>query len=256
MALMVLDDVTDAADGGPVLPDLPPLPQLPGRLAAEAPGWVNEVDVVVVGSGIAGLTAALECRELGTVLVVTKDVVASGSTNWAQGGIASVQAEGDTVEQHVDRHPGRRRRAVHRGGGPGAGLRGSRRGREAHRPRCGVRPRRQRGELELTREGGHHRNRIAHAGGDATGAEIERALIAAVTADRGIEIVEQALVLDLIPAEVGRGEPPAVAGVTLHVLGEGTRERRRGGARPGGHPGDRRDRSDLRRHDQPAGLHR
>ncbi len=79
------------------------------------------------------------------------------------------------------------------------------------------------GELELTREGGHNRNRIAHAGGDATGAEVERALISAVTADRGIEIVEHALVLDLIPAEVGPGERPAVAGVTLHVLGEGTR---------------------------------
>ena len=66
------------------------------------PGWVREVDVVVIGSGIAGLTAALECRDLGQVMVVTKDVVAAGSTHWAQGGIASVQAEGDTVEQHVD----------------------------------------------------------------------------------------------------------------------------------------------------------
>ena len=79
------------------------------------------------------------------------------------------------------------------------------------------------GALALTREGGHHRNRIAHAGGDATGAEIERALIAAVTADEGIEIIQHALVLDLIPAEAGPDEPPAVAGVTLHVLGEGTR---------------------------------
>jgi L-aspartate oxidase len=79
------------------------------------------------------------------------------------------------------------------------------------------------GKLELTREGGHMRNRIAHAGGDATGAEVERALIAAVTADQGIEIVEHALVLDLIPAQVEPGEKPAVAGATLHVLGEGTR---------------------------------
>src|SRR4029434_10476778 len=79
------------------------------------------------------------------------------------------------------------------------------------------------GRLELTREGGHMRNRIAHAGGDATGAEIERALISAVTADRGRDIGEHALVLDLIPAEVGPEERPAVAGVTLHVLGEGTR---------------------------------
>ena len=81
-------------------------PTLPRRLASEPPGWVREVDVVVVGSGIAGLTAALECRERmgpdSLVMVVTKDVVAAGSTRWAQGGIASVQAEGDTVEQHVE----------------------------------------------------------------------------------------------------------------------------------------------------------
>src|SRR3954454_21840690 len=68
------------------------LPRPPRRLLSESPGWVAEVDVVVVGSGIAGLTAALECRDLGRVLVVTKDVVSAGSTHWAQGGIASVQA--------------------------------------------------------------------------------------------------------------------------------------------------------------------
>ena len=112
------------------------------------------------------------------------------------------------------------------------------------------------GDLALTREGGHHRNRIAHAGGDATGAEIERALISSVTADPGIEIVEHALVLDLIPAEVGPDEPPAVAGVTLHVLGEGTRGGRRRGPRPRRDPGHRRDRADLCGDDQPAGLHR
>jgi L-aspartate oxidase len=61
-----------------VLNPLPPLPDLPRRLAAEGPGWVREVNVVVVGSGIAGLTAALECRDLGDVMVVTKDVVAAG----------------------------------------------------------------------------------------------------------------------------------------------------------------------------------
>ena len=56
------------------------------------------------------------------------------------------------------------------------------------------------GALALTREGGHHRNRIAHAGGDATGAEIERALVSAVTADPAIELVSHAVVLDLLPA--------------------------------------------------------
>jgi L-aspartate oxidase len=155
-------------------------------------------------------------------MVVTKDEVSAGSTHWAQGGIAWVQAEGDTVQQHIDDT------LVAGAGlciedavrvlvteGPDEVAKLINRGAEFDRDLAG--------RLELTREGGHMRNRIAHAGGDATGAEIERALIAAVTADRGIEIVEHALVLDLIPAEVGPGEQPAVAGVTLHVLGEGTR---------------------------------
>lgn len=206
----------------PTLTALPPLPALPARLASEPPGWVQEVDVVVIGSGIAGLTAALECRDLGRVLVVTKDVVAAGSTRWAQGGIASVQAEGDTVEQHVQDTlvagaglcvEEAVRVLVSEGPEEVATL--IARGAEFDRDAAGA--------LELTREGGHHRNRIAHAGGDATGAEIERALVSSVVADPAIEILEHALVLDLIPAEVAAGERPAVAGVTLHVMGAGTR---------------------------------
>ena len=71
----------------------------------------------------------------------------------------------------------------------------------------------------LTREGGHHRDRIAHAGGDATGAEIQRALVAAVLAAPDIEVVEHALAVDPLLADDGR-----VAGVTLHVMGEGQRD--------------------------------
>ena len=71
----------------------------------------------------------------------------------------------------------------------------------------------------LTREGGHHRDRIAHAGGDATGAEIQRALIAAVARAPEIEVVEHALAVDLLLADDG-----GVAGVTLHVMGEGQRD--------------------------------
>ncbi len=210
-SLPVSSDLPD-----PPFPRLPPLPVLPQRLAAEPPGWIREVEVVVIGSGIAGLTAALECSHLGRVMVVTKDVVAAGSTPWAQGGIASVQGAGDTVQQHIDDTlvagaglciEESVRVLVSEGPNEVATL--IARGAEFDRDSGG--------HLELTREGGHHRNRIAHAGGDATGAEIERALVSSVIADPAVEIVEHALVLDLIPGAGG-----GVAGVTLHVLGEGS----------------------------------
>ena len=82
-----------------------PLPaRLPRRLAAPDPGWTTYADVVVVGSGVAGLTAALRIREagLGSVMVVTKDHLSAGSTQWAQGGIAAVLDGGDSFAAHVE----------------------------------------------------------------------------------------------------------------------------------------------------------
>jgi L-aspartate oxidase len=77
----------------------------------------------------------------------------------------------------------------------------------------------------LTREGGHRADRIVHAGGDATGAEVQRALHAAVRRDPWIRLVEHALVLDLLRAP---GDAPgglgAACGITLHVLGEGSED--------------------------------
>ncbi|MBM7092060.1 L-aspartate oxidase [Streptomyces sp. S12] len=185
------------------------------RLHAPEPGWSVEADVVVVGSGVAGLTAALRCEAAGlTTVVVTKARLDDGSTRWAQGGIAAALGDGDTPEQHLDdtlvagaglcdeeavrilvtEGPDAVRRLIATG---------------AHFDESAE------GGLALTREGGHHRRRIAHAGGDATGAEISRALVDAVRA-RGLRTVENALVLDLLTDAEGR-----TAGVTLHVMGEG-----------------------------------
>ncbi|MFE9791459.1 L-aspartate oxidase [Streptomyces goshikiensis] len=186
------------------------------RLHAPAPGWAVDADVVVVGSGVAGLTAALRCAAAGRrTVVVTKARLDDGSTRWAQGGIAAALGDGDTPEQHqgdtlvagaglcdeeavrllVTEGPDAVRRLMATGAVFDTSA--------------------ETGEIELTREGGHHRRRIAHAGGDATGAEISRALVEAVHA-AGIETVENALVLDLLQDAEGR-----TAGVTLHVMGEG-----------------------------------
>jgi L-aspartate oxidase len=192
---------------------------VPRRLLAPAPGWTTEADVIVVGSGIAGLTTVLRLRErVDRVLLVTKTVLSAGSTTWAQGGIAAALDPEDTPEEHLEDT------LV-----AGVGLCDV----EAVRALVTEGPDRVRelvalgaqfdvdagGEIKLTREGGHHRDRIAHAGGDATGAEISRALIAAlhrVEEDPGIEVIEHALVVDLLTAGDG-----TVCGVTLHVIGEG-----------------------------------
>jgi L-aspartate oxidase len=194
------------------------LPDLPRRLVAPTPGWTTEADVIVVGSGIAGLTAALRLRErVDRVLLVTKTVLSAGSTRWAQGGIAAALDPEDTPEEHLEDT------LV-----AGVGLCDV----EAVRALVTEGPERVRelvalganfdldagGVIKLTREGGHHRDRIAHAGGDATGAEISRALIAALHAvkdDPGVEVIEHALVVDLCT------DDGTVCGVTLHVIGEG-----------------------------------
>ena len=72
------------------------------RISSQQPGWTARADVVVVGSGIAGLTAALHARRTGRrVLLVTKSRVEEGSTRWAQGGIAAALADDDTPDEHL-----------------------------------------------------------------------------------------------------------------------------------------------------------
>ena len=75
------------------------------RLLAPPPGWTLSADVVVVGSGVAGLTAALHCADGlgadGSVLLVTKVLVDDGSTRWAQGGVAAALDPADSPEEHL-----------------------------------------------------------------------------------------------------------------------------------------------------------
>jgi L-aspartate oxidase len=186
------------------------------RLNSTEPGWTINADVIVIGSGIAGLTAALSARAKGlSVLLLTKDVLSTSSTSWAQGGIAAALGPGDSPDQHfqdtleagadlcdqdsvkilVQEGPAAVRRLINLGATFDLDSAGN---------------------VALTREGGHRRHRIAHAGGDATGAEISRALVAKVLADPKVRIFEHALVLDLLKDKFER-----VCGVTLHVMGKG-----------------------------------
>ena len=186
------------------------------KLHAADPGWTINADVIVIGSGIAGLTAALTARRKNlSVLLLTKDVLSTGSTAWAQGGIAAALGPEDSPEQHfqdtleagaglcdensvktlVQEGPVAVKKLINLGA------------------TFDLDPA---GNVALTREGGHRRDRIAHAGGDATGAEISRALVAKVLADPKVKIFEHALVLDLL-----KDKSEKVCGVTLHVMGKG-----------------------------------
>ncbi|HEX7120456.1 MAG TPA: L-aspartate oxidase [Longimicrobiales bacterium] len=157
-----------------------------------------DIDILVIGSGIAGLSYALKAAAHGRVLVVTKKERAASSTNWAQGGIASVVGDDDCPELHV-------RDTVVAGAGlcHGAAVRslveeGPARVRELID--WGVRFTHVDGRPSLGREGGHSRRRILHAA-DLTGREIERALLEAVAMHPAIEVLENHVAVDLLVAE-------------------------------------------------------
>ena len=175
-------------------------------------------DVCVVGSGVAGLTAAIHARVAGlSVAIVTKAAITAGSTAWAQGGIAAALDPEDSPHDHW-------RDTLVAGAGlcdPDAVMTLVTEGPDAVRRLISLGAQFDldaSGDIALTREGGHLHDRIAHAGGDATGREISRALVAAVALDPQIEVIENALVIDLLRDATG-----AAQGVTLHVMGVGER---------------------------------
>lgn len=191
-------------------------PRLPLRLSAPPPSWTRDVDVVVLGSGAAGLSAALAARPVRSVLVVTKDELAAGSTAWAQGGLAGVLDPEDSIEEHV-------RDTIE----AGAGLCDEAVVRELveqaptsirYLQRLGAAfdPDEMGGSIALTREGGHSRHRIVHSGGDRSGAEVQRTLDESALG-AGVEVMSRAFALDLL---IGRGDDGErqVAGVRVALV--------------------------------------
>jgi L-aspartate oxidase len=163
---------------------------------------MREFDFLVLGSGIAGLSFALKAARHGRVAIITKKDRAESNTNYAQGGIAAVTSKEDSFELHVrdtleagaglcnepvvrtiiEEGPARIAELIE------LGMQFS----EREIPLShGAR------ELDLGKEGGHSKRRILHAK-DITGREVERALLAAVAAEKNIEIFENHIAVNLI----------------------------------------------------------
>ena len=154
-----------------------------------------KTDVLIIGSGIAGLFAALKISEYADIILVTKKDSTESNTNYAQGGIASVMNQADSFEKHI-----------HDTQIAGAGLCDP----EAVRItveegpdrindliKVGTEFTKKNGKYDLVREGGHSMPRILHAA-DLTGKEIERALINNVNSLKNIRVIENTLAIDLI----------------------------------------------------------
>jgi L-aspartate oxidase len=171
---------------------------------------------LVIGSGVAGLHTAWRASGHGPVTVLTKRTLFDSATAYAQGGIAAALGAGDSPELH-------QRDTL----AAGAALcdadavqvlveEGPARVRELHAAgaRFDLDPD---GDFKLGKEAAHSRNRIVHAHGDQTGAEVARTLVQKVRETPGIDVLETARVLDLLLIDDGDG--PQVAGVRASVAG-------------------------------------
>lgn len=160
---------------------------------------VIDTDVIVIGSGIAGLFTAIKASEDRRVIMITKKSLLESNTRYAQGGIAAVISDEDSPQYH------RQDTLL-----AGAGLCSSDSvdilvnegpGGVQELIKLGTSFDLENGELALTQEGAHSHRRILHANGDATGYEIVRALVEQVTTHSNIEIWDNHFVIDLITEE-------------------------------------------------------
>ncbi len=152
-------------------------------------------DVLILGSGAAGLSCALHLPAGLRVAILSKNAVDEGSTQWAQGGIAAVMDRNDSFENHI-----------HDTLDAGVGLPDpvvvERIAREAPQlmdwlQRLGMPFTREQGKLHLTREGGHSHRRVAHAH-DATGAALETTLLHAARARKTLTLLDNHTAIDLV----------------------------------------------------------
>lgn len=174
------------------------------RMPALSPRWTRQAEVVVLGAGAAGLSAALAAASGGRrVLLLSKGVLGAGATAMAQGGLAAVVDPADSLDLHV-------RDTLTAGAGLSEpdvvrDLVASSPAELARLRALGARfdqDRSHRHQLAVTREGGHSRARVVHAGGDASGAEVDRALAAAVLRS-GVEVLEGVVAMDALKDAAG-----------------------------------------------------
>ncbi len=173
-------------------------------------------DTLVIGTGVAGLRAAIGAAEFGEVIVLTKSEATESNTAWAQGGIAGVtdEAVGDTVDSHIQdtltAGAGLCDEAIVRlvieGAAPAVS--------ELRRWGMAFDQIEGGGGPALGREGGHSAARVLHSMGDATGAELARCLIARARATPGLRLFERCFALDLLTPHADPGSP--VLGAITH----------------------------------------
>ncbi len=156
-----------------------------------------KADVAIIGGGVAGLSAALGLGDKRVVVLTKSEFGRGGSTPIAQGGIACAMGKDDTPELHT---------ADTLVAGDGLSVKSvvdllTTEGPSQIRKLIEVGAQFDRtssGELDFGREAAHSRRRILHANGDSTGAEVERALVAAVKRSPNISIIENCYVVDLL----------------------------------------------------------